>query len=187
MRHLSYLIDRFPEAPYYLLSITYLLFQPPADSIYLFSGALIFVVLSFGLGVALKLALKTERPNYYCSLPAVEYDVPSLHTLVSLGGAAYVYTVNPHYGFVLFPIALAYMYARLESGFHSKKAVFVGAVLGVSLGYLFSIVNLFLFLPVAARTMLAVLFFALPPFTVAFRLKHVKIGSLDDLPVHQKV
>ncbi|HHQ45306.1 MAG TPA: phosphatase PAP2 family protein [Candidatus Altiarchaeales archaeon] len=163
-------IDRFPEAPFYVLAVAYLL-KNPFTSIHVFSVAFQYIILSLALGLMLKAVFKDKRPGEYTTLPLVRYDTPSLHTLVSAGATVYAYIINPVLGFILAPFALLYMYSRLHLKVHSGKAVVVGAVAGVLLGFFAGTILLEYRLPYVLDYLLFSAFFFITPFIAALRLK----------------
>lgn len=130
------LIDRVPELPYFALALVYAFNTPVEVARHVFAVAFCFLSASVFVGVLLKCTLKTERPVKYHCLPAVKYDIPSLHTQVSVGAVVFVYFVDPRYCLVLAPIGALYMVSRVKLGLHTRSAVYCGALIGLVMGYL---------------------------------------------------
>jgi hypothetical protein len=127
------IIDRVPELPYFLVGFMYLQSEG-YQALNAFSSAFIFLTVCILSGLFLKATLKTTRPIPYPGLSFARYDVPSLHTMVSLGAVPFIYFIEPRYILLFLGISVVYMYSRVKLGFHTKKAVYVGAVMGILVG-----------------------------------------------------
>jgi membrane-associated phospholipid phosphatase len=167
------LIDRVPELPYFVLALFYALSNPLEDSLHVFSVAFLYLSASLAVGLLLKAALKTKRPVDYACIPVAKYDVPSLHTMVSVGAVAFIYFVEPIYSLIMAPVGILYMYSRVKLCFHTKTAVYVGAAVGVAMGAAFgtllSSVSLRGFEAIACA-----LFFLVPVSATVFRLRYMR-------------
>jgi len=175
---LYYLIDRIPELPYFALAFFYMSYTPPARSMHVFAVAFFYLLTSIALGVALKALLKTERPCEYHCIPAVRYDVPSLHTFISVGAASFVYFVDPLYCLIMVPLGLLYMHSRLKLGLHTKNAVYAGAVLGALTGLFYGLM-LYKVSFGGLEPVYAFLFFLTPVSATLFRFRYLRQPRLS--------
>jgi membrane-associated phospholipid phosphatase len=166
------LIDRTPELPYFILAVIYLLGRTDAQSVHVFSMVFLFVMTSLALGLLLKALFKTKRPKRHYDLPALRYDFPSLHSMISIGTIVFVYYVDPSYSLVLVPVGLFYLYSRVKLKAHSVGGCFGGAFIGAALGFLFGSLLDRAYLPEGVEMLLAVLLFCTPLLTTVFRMKY---------------
>ncbi|MBD3387969.1 MAG: phosphatase PAP2 family protein [Candidatus Altiarchaeales archaeon] len=166
------LIDRIPELPYFILSLLFLFTNPMPVSRQVFSSAFMYLLAAIGLGLLLKCLLRTERPREYHCIPIARYDIPSLHTMVSVGAVAFVYFADPVYAIVLAPVSVLYMVSRLKLGLHTRNAVFAGALLGLLVGL--SCGSMMWTLDFKGlEPFLSSMFFITPPAATMFRLKYL--------------
>ncbi|MCX6695400.1 MAG: phosphatase PAP2 family protein [Candidatus Altiarchaeota archaeon] len=129
------IIDSIPEFPYFLLAIVFVFTEPSEKSMHVLSMLFIYVFLALAVGIIVKYLLKTQRPKERYKLFVIGYDVPSLHTIIAVGLVFFTYFIDPVYSLLLVPLAVVYMHSRVSLGFHTKKAVAVGAFLGVVVGF----------------------------------------------------
>ncbi len=175
--NIYYVIDRVPELPYFILALVYVASTPTDFTRPVFAVAGLFLVSSLAVGITLKAVLRTERPVEYHCIPAVKYDIPSLHTLLSIGAIVFIYFVEPVYSLVMAPVGVLYMYSRLKLGLHTRKAVYVGAVVGALLGAVFG--SLVKMVDLREYEMvLATLFFLIPLAATLFRLKYLRHNTI---------
>ena len=132
--YIYHVIDSVPEFPYSLLSLIFVLTEDLDRSRHVLAVLFIYVLLGLFVGLLVKYVSHTKRPNARYSLPVICYDVPSLHTILSVGLVFFAFFIRPIYSLLLLPVALVYMQSRISLGFHTKTAVFVGAVIGVLVG-----------------------------------------------------
>ncbi len=170
------LIDRLPEFPYFLLALFYVLTTPVDVARQVLSAAFCYMVFAISVGLAIKLALKTPRPREYRCIPIAKYDIPSLHTLVSVGSIVFIYFINPLYAVVFTPVGVLYMYSRIKLGIHTKKAVIYGALIGVVIGFFFGTIITEIDLG-PLRVPAAILFFAIPVCASLYRLKYLRVKA----------
>jgi len=173
--NLYYVIDRVPEFPYFVLALAFVFTNPPEASLHVFSVAFIFMVASIFLGLSIKVLFKTKRPVNYPCVPIARYDIPSLHTLISVGAVAFTYFVNPLYAFILAPVGVFYMYSRVRLCVHTKKAVYVGALVGLVMGVFFGMSLHVLSFP-GYEHLLTAFFFLTPVSATVFRLRYLRYG-----------
>jgi len=169
---LYYLIDRVPELPYFIFALIFVLYTPVEVAKQVFAVSCLFMVSGIIVGVSLKVLLKTKRPCEYHCIPYVKYDVPSLHTLLSIGAIAYICFINVKYCVFAIPMGYTYMISRLRLGLHTKKAVYVGAAVGLLMGSLFG----YLLWRIDFHGFeypMSVLFFLIPVSATLFRLKYL--------------
>jgi membrane-associated phospholipid phosphatase len=165
-------IDRSPELPYFILAVIYLFSTSAPGSAHIFAMAFLFVAVSLVVGLALKSFFKTKRPIRHYNLPALRYDFPSLHSMISIGTIVFVYHFNPDYSLVLIPVGLFYLYSRLKLKAHSIEGVVGGVVLGLILGFLFGRFSTVFYLPEVVEMALAIMLFCTPLMTAVFRMKY---------------
>ncbi|VVB51456.1 Uncharacterised protein [uncultured archaeon] len=159
-------IERYPEAPYFVLGV-YLILLGHSNAAFILSHTSLFLWICLAAGITVKALLKTPRPKaYYGGFYWTLYDVPSIHTMLSWGISAFVFGLNPVWGIALLPIGIFYLLSRLALGFHSVLGVAVGAALGCLVGWLVSPAWNFSF-GFAAEFCLSALFFIVP-FCVSF-------------------
>lgn len=170
--NIDLLIDRSPELPYFILAVIYLLGRADAMSVHVFSTIFLFIMTSLALGLFLKAVFKTKRPRRCYNLPALRYDFPSLHSMISIGTIVLVYFVDASYSVVLVPVGLFYLYSRIKLKAHSLTGVFGGALLGAFTGFLYGILLPALRLPEGVELLFAVLLFCTPLLTTIFRMKY---------------
>lgn len=168
------LIDRSPELPYFILALVYLFGTTAMDAIHVFSTAFLFIVTSLTIGLLLKTCFKTKRPIRHYNLPALRYDFPSLHSMISIGTIVFVYYVNPLYSIVLIPVGLFYLYSRIKLKAHSLKGVIGGALIGGVIGFLFGFSLKDVYLPETLELIFAIMLFCTPLLTTIFRMKYSK-------------
>ncbi len=128
------IIERYPELPYFIIATYFLAVAGSETALRVFSFGFIFLSAGITIGLLLKGILKTERPREYECFPGAEYDVPSLHTLLSSGAVTYMYYIDPIYMMLLTPLAVLYMISRLRTHVHTTQAVFAGVLIGIPLG-----------------------------------------------------
>lgn len=131
---LDTIIERYPELPYFTLAAYFLAMEGAQNSLRVFSFGFIFISVGMTVGLILKGILRTERPVDYGCFPCAEYDIPSLHTLLSCGAVTYMYFINPIYTLILTPLAIAYMISRVRTRLHTRLAIITGAVIGAPIG-----------------------------------------------------
>ncbi len=163
------LIDKVPEFPYFILSSFFVFSMPIEVSRHVFAIAFLYMISSIFLGLAMKMVLKTKRPKPYGKIEPFCFDIPSLHTMVSIGAVAYVFFVDLYYSIVLFPICILYFISRLRLGYHTVNAVLIGAVSGVLVGCFFGLLLDTIFFDMMIESFLSVLFFIIPVFASLFR------------------
>ena len=158
------LIDRFPAIPYLVIGLGYLLLNLDKleDVIHVFSSAFIFLSMAVVIGIILKVIFKTERriPRYGGTI--AKYGFPSIHTLASIGGIAFIYFVDPMFALLLLPLGLLYMYSRIKMGVHSDVDVIGGAIVGIIIGIFCGIYVLNIHLDLTIEIILGALFFIAP-------------------------
>ncbi|MFH1403692.1 MAG: hypothetical protein ABIH11_05420 [Candidatus Altiarchaeota archaeon] len=164
-----YIIDRVPEFPYFLFASYYVFTTPVSTSRHVFSIAFIYMLVSLLLGLGIKHILKTERPRPYGDVKPFCFDIPSIHTSLSLGAVAFTYFVNPVYSILMFPVGVLYFYSRLKLGYHTKKAILVGALIGVVTGIGCGMLLADLYFTERVESYLSVLFFSIPPIASVLR------------------
>jgi membrane-associated phospholipid phosphatase len=169
------LIDRTPELPYFIIALFYLFSTSTPSSIHVFSQAFLFVVFSLALGLLLKSLFKTERPRKHYDMPALRYDFPSLHSMISIGMIVFMYFVDPLYAMVLLPIGLFYLYSRVKVRAHSVAGVLGGAFIGTMLGLLFGLSLSTHQIPEDLEVVFSVMLFCMPLFSAAFRIRYSKL------------
>ena len=162
-------IDRFPELPYFAIAVVYSMTHPIDILLHVLSAAFIFMVSAVGLGLILKVVLGTSRPTDYSHFSAFRYDVPSLHSLVSVGSIVFVYFVDPAYSIVVVPLGLLYTYSRLRLSVHTKTAVWAGALIGLIVGWVFG-ANVWNMEFLGLERTLTAMFFLVP---VAFSISRI--------------
>jgi len=167
-------VDQSPELPYFVLAVVYLFSTSEPGSAHIFAITFLFVVASLIFGLALKSCFKTKRPRKHYDLPALRYDFPSLHSMISIGTIVFVYYIKPVFSIVLFPVGLFYLYSRLKLKAHSIQGVLGGAVLGAFFGFLFGQLLSTIQLPEILELALAILLFCIPLMTAIFRMRYSK-------------
>jgi membrane-associated phospholipid phosphatase len=91
--------------------------------------------------------------------------------MISIGALTFVYYINPWLALLLLPVGLFYAYARLKGGYHTKKDILGGIVLGLILGaWVGSLIDE-LFLPEKMELLFALLFFIFPACASIARIK----------------
>jgi membrane-associated phospholipid phosphatase len=168
------LIDRSPELPYFILAVAYLLCEGTPKTVHIFAIAYVFLITAITIGLLLKTAFKTKRPKKHYNLPALRYDFPSLHSMVSAGTVIFAYYVNPVFAVILVPISLFYLYSRLKLKAHSIAGVLGGALIGIALGFAFGIMLGIIHFPEILELAFAIMFFCTPLLTTLFRMKYSK-------------
>ncbi|MBU0762855.1 MAG: hypothetical protein KKD39_07495 [Candidatus Altiarchaeota archaeon] len=171
------LIDRVPEMPYFMMALAYSHLEVE-KALHTFSASFLFLLLSILVGLFLKTLLKTKRPVEYPCIPVARYDIPSLHTLISVGAIPLIYFLDSKYAFFFVPLALVYMYSRLKLGFHSKKAVYLGALAGLVVGVVSGFVLSKMVFGLNESIFLTVSFFMLPLAATVFRLKYIRLSVI---------
>ncbi|ODS42586.1 MAG: hypothetical protein MSIBF_04550 [Candidatus Altiarchaeales archaeon IMC4] len=126
-------IDEVPELPYFMLAICYAALRPE-DAVRVFSAAFVFLVVSLFVGTLLKALFRTSRPTRY-GRSVFRFGFPSMHSMISVGGVAFVYHINPVFSLVLLPIGALYMYSRLRARVHSLFDVASGGTIGAVIGF----------------------------------------------------
>jgi hypothetical protein len=165
-------IDCVPEMPYFLLALVYMMFNPFSVAVHVLAVTFFYMLTSLTLGLVLKAILKTARPVKYACIPMARYDVPSLHTIIAVGGVPFTYFINPAYCLITIPLALLYMYSRVKMSLHTVRAVYVGALVGLFVGAVFG----FSLWRVDIRSyegVFAFLFFVIPLSSTIYRLKYI--------------
>lgn len=167
------LIDRFPAIPYLVIGLGYLLLNLDKLEyvIHVFSSAFIFLLMAVVVGILLKVIFKTERkiPRYGGTI--AKYGFPSIHTLASIGGIAFIYFVDPIFTLLLIPLGLLYMYSRIKIGVHSDVDVIGGAIVGIIIGIFCGIYVLNIYLDPAIETIFGALFFIAPLMLTVIELR----------------
>ncbi len=170
------LIDRVPEMPYFLMALAYAVIEPERAT-QVFPSAFVFLAVTITVGLLMKASLKTQRPVVYPGIPIAKYDVPSLHTAISVGAVSFIYFMEPVFTIVFTPIAFVYMYSRIRLGFHTRLAVYTGVVVGFLAGsavgyglsgHVFSAFESFA---------LSIMFFLVPVSATVFRLRYLVIET----------
>jgi membrane-associated phospholipid phosphatase len=174
-----YLIDRIPELPYFMLALFYMSYTPPERFMHVFAIAFFYLITSISLGITVKALLRTERPCDYHCIPAVRYDIPSLHTMISAGAVVVIYFIEPLYCLIMAPLGVLYMYSRLKLGLHSKNAVYAGAALGVLTGLFYGLMADKISFG-GLESVYAVSFFILPICATIFRLRYLENPKVSD-------
>jgi membrane-associated phospholipid phosphatase len=129
------LIDSVPELPYFILALAFVFTETVDKARHVLAVVFIYVILALAAGILVKYISRSERPKERYRMFLIEYDVPSLHTLIAVGLVFFAYFINPLYSLLLTPIGLLYMRSRVCLGFHTKKAVVVGAWIGALVGF----------------------------------------------------
>jgi len=169
------LIDSVPEMPYFLLAGVYVLFNPLGSALHVLAVTFFYMLTSLTVGLVLKALFKTVRPVRYACIPMARYDVPSLHTIIAVGGVPYVYFINPAYCLITIPLALLYMYSRVKMSFHTERAVIVGALIGLVIGSLFGL-SLWRVDLSGYEGLFAFLFFLFPVSATLYRLRFIGVS-----------
>ncbi|MFH1054906.1 MAG: hypothetical protein V1744_02295 [Candidatus Altiarchaeota archaeon] len=170
-------IDRFPEFPYFVLAVVFISLNPVDVSLHVLAVSFLFMVSSLIVGIVLKFILKTNRPTGYKCIILARYDVPSLHSLLSVGGAVFVYFVSPIYCVFAVPLAILYMHSRIKLCLHTTEAVVAGAIIGFLMGVLFGLILWSVDLD-GFELILSLLFFFIPVFVTIFDLRYFKQRQL---------
>ncbi|MEA1924694.1 MAG: restriction endonuclease [Candidatus Altiarchaeota archaeon] len=160
-------IDKHPAIPYVILGMAIFLMnlQRMEETLHLFSSISILVAVSLIVGVLLKAIFRTPRkvPRYGGS--PIKYGFPSIHSMLSVGGMAFTFFVNPMFLIILTPLTLLYIYSRIALGVHNTGDVLGGAFIGLILGIVCGIlVYQQLNLPMEVDAFFTLLFFILPLF-----------------------
>ncbi|MFH1125585.1 MAG: phosphatase PAP2 family protein [Candidatus Altiarchaeota archaeon] len=166
------LVDRSPELPYFILAVIYIFGRADPESAHIFSVTFLFVLFSLVVGLALKTCFKTERPKRRYNLPALRYDFPSLHSMISIGMVVFFYYVNPIYAAIFIPVGLFYLYSRIKLKAHSVFGVLGGALLGMLIGFIFGISTDSIRLPETLELFFSIMLFCTPLLTTIFRMKY---------------
>lgn len=132
-------IDRYPEVPFFLLTLIYVLTTPPDRASHVIAFSSLYMVFAVLLGFLLKYALHTARPRKYDAIPWARYDIPSMHSMISAGATFYLMVVKPTYLVFLIPLTYMYMQSRIRLRVHTKKAIYVGFILGSPIGLSFGL------------------------------------------------
>ncbi|RLI94757.1 MAG: hypothetical protein DRO94_02155 [Candidatus Altiarchaeales archaeon] len=158
------IIDKFPAIPYLFIAIMYLIINlKEIDKvIHIFSSAFIFLLICIIVGILLKIIFKTERriPRYTGTI--AKYGFPSIHSMASIGGIAFVYFVNPFFALLLIPLGLLYVHSRISLKVHSEIDVLGGAIIGIIIGIFCGIYILKIHLPYEIEILFSILFFIVP-------------------------
>jgi len=167
-------IDRTPELPYFVIALFYLFSTSTPASIRIFARAFLFVAVSLAVGLLLKSCFKTKRPRNHYDLPALRYDFPSLHSMISAGMIVFVYFVNPLYALLLIPVGAFYLYSRIKFRAHSVAGVIGGACIGILLGFAFGLSLSAFDIPEDLELVLSIMLLCMPLFSAAFRIRYSK-------------
>ena len=170
------LIDSLPELPYIILALAYIALYPLERSLHVLATAFIFLLTGLVIGLALKRMIRSERPKKYKGIPIAEYDIPSLHTLLSIGAIAFVYQIERQYTIIFIPLGLIYMVSRVGLGVHTKSAVIFGAAIGMLLGSFFGVAIDGIDYK-GLEGLFTILFFLTPVTATFFRKKFIKESS----------
>jgi|GEM_PF-1268314 len=128
------IIDRYPEIPYFLLSAYHVWDKGLDISLKIFSFGFVFMTVGLGTGFFLKNLFKTQRPVDYDCAGGGQYDIPSIHSLMSCGAVAYIVFFEPAYALVLSVLCIVYMRSRVSMNVHTRGAVLLGAATGFVVG-----------------------------------------------------
>jgi membrane-associated phospholipid phosphatase len=166
------LIDKVPEFPFFIVAFFYMATVPIAVYAHVFSTAFLLLAGSLIIGMAVKLAAKTKRPQELTSCVLFKYGFPSLHAMISVGAVSFIYFISPLIALLLAPVGLLFMVSRVELHYHTRKDVWGGAAIGLVLGVITGKWFLGVYLPSAVEYVFAALFFIMPAVFSIFRVKH---------------
>jgi membrane-associated phospholipid phosphatase len=171
-------IDRVPEVPYLIFALFMFIHQSDWDQVvHIFSNGFIFLAISFTIGAILKVTFKTKRARRSTSISVFKYGFPSMHTMLSVGGIAFFYFVDPLYAVVLGPIGVLYPYSRLKMKVHNGTDITGGAILGVIVGWITGMFILPLILPSLLELIFATFMFLVPMASTVMRIRLARAVS----------
>jgi len=164
------LIDVIPEFPYFLMALFFVFGEDISRARHVLAVLFIYVFLGILSGMLVKYLTKSERPKQHYKISIISYDVPSLHTLISVGLVSFTYFIDPKYAVALVPVGIIYMQSRVSLGYHTRKAVLVGAAMGAAVGFMTGYLLWKITLPEPVEVLFVVLVLSTPLFATYLRV-----------------